>query len=225
MFLWNKWRNPIAMFAVAGMLIAAGIVFMMAAGDVSDAADGNVQIGALSQAAEDFELAWFQIMHADAVAATGNAEAEARGFYDGGLNLYNSSKAVLSAAGRTQIDQAIAASDQGLAAAGAAFEQTIALANTGDIEGATDNHLAANVGLYGQVDPAVKGLAQIAQAADAELKTKLDNGASQLRIMSSLSLAVAIAGAVFAGWTAWSVYRKEDEEQAVERPASMERAA
>lgn len=225
MFLVNKWRNPIAMFAIAGMLIAAGIVFMMAASDLNEAADGDVEIGALSHAASDFELAWFQLMGADALAATGEAPDEAQGFYDGGLNLYNSSKAVLSAAGIPEIDQALAASDQGLAATNAAFDETMQLALAGDVEAATANHMNATVALYGDVDPAVDGLAQVADAASASLQDEINSGASQARIMSGLSLVFAIAGAIFAGWTAYTLYRKEEEVQGVEQPASYERVA
>ena len=210
MSIWTNWRNPIAVIAIAGMLTVAGIASMMASTDLSDAADAQVKIGALSSAAAEVELAWFQAMGADALAATGQARAESQGFYDGSINLYNSSKAVLSSAGISQIDQALAASDQGLLAMDAAFNETMRIAATGDIEAATDNHMNSTVALYGNVDPAVKGLALVAQAADGKLEASMNSGASKLQLLSILSLVVAALGALFAGWTAWSVYRRED---------------
>lgn len=229
MFIWTKWRNPIAVFAVTGMLAAAAIVSMIAAGDLNEASDAQVTVGALSKAAADFELAWFQAMGADALAATGQAPDESQGFYDGSINLYNSSKAVLSAAGISQINQALAASDQGLAVMNAAFAETMRLAASGDVASATDNHMDGTVALYGRVDPAVKGLALVAQAADARLEARMNSGAAKLRLMSGLSLAIAAMGALFAGWTAWSMYRREDDAatvgEASPQPVSFEKAA
>lgn len=226
---WTKWRNPIAGFAVAGMLAFTAIAVFMATGDMNDAADAQVQIGALSSAAADLELAWFQAMGADALAATGQAPDESQGFYDGAINLYNSSKAVLASAGISQIDQALAASDQGLAATTAAFNETMRLAAAGDIVAATDNHMDSTVVLYGSVGPAVEGLAQIAQAADAKLFSSMNSGAATLRTLFGAGLAVAALGAAFAAWSAWAIYsRKEDYaasgSDSSEVP-SMERAA
>jgi hypothetical protein len=228
MSIWKNWRTPIAMFAVSGMLVAAAVSMIITAGDTNEAADAGVQLGALSQAAAGVELAWFQAMSADALAATGQAPDESQGFYDGAINLYNGNKAVLQAAGVAEIDQALAASDQGLAVMSQAFTGTRALAESGNVAAATANHLDATVALYGNVEPAVKGLALVAQAADAELESRLNSGAANLRLLSGLSLAVAALGAIFAGWTAAMIYRKEDDEAgsvATEQPTSWERAA
>jgi hypothetical protein len=59
MYYWTKWRNPIAGFAVPGILIVASIAVFMTAGDLGEAADAEVVIGALSTAAADVGLAWF----------------------------------------------------------------------------------------------------------------------------------------------------------------------
>lgn len=233
MSIWNKWRNPIVVFAITAMLGLSAYVSFAAASDVNDAADGGAQIGAVAKAAADFELAWFQMMGADALAATGQAPDEAQGFYDGAINLYNSSKAVLAAADREPINMALAASDQGLVAMNAAFAQTMALAANGDIVGATNNHMDGTVVLYGNVDPAVKGLAQVAQAGEADLQTRLTSGADELQVFGWITIAVAALAAGFAGWTAWTIYRREETEVATEftsgessePPASWERAA
>ena len=229
MFIWNKWRNPIAVFAVAGMLTVAAISSMIAAGDLNEASDAQIQIGALSQAAAGVELAWFQAMGADALAATGEAPAESQGFYDGAINLYNANKAVLSAAGVSEIDQALGASDQGIAAMNVAFDETMALARAGNIAAATANHMDGTVALYGSVDPAVKGLALVAQGADALLVSEMNSGAFKLRLLSGISLAFAAMGGLFAGWTTWSIYRgrgrKENEAASASEPSSWERAA
>lgn len=227
MFIWTKWRNPIAVFTVSAMLTAAAILTVITASDLNEASDASVQIGALSKAAADLELAWFQAMGADALAATGQAPDEAQGFYEGAINLYDSSKVVLAAAGIPEINQALAASDQGLAGMTAAFAQTMALAPV-SVEQATQNHLAAAGAIYNSVDPAVKGLAQVAQAADAHLVSEMNSGATKLRIMAGLSFVIAAAGAAFAGWSAWSIYRREDDESAAaegREPESYERAA
>lgn len=232
MSIWTKWRNPIAIFAVTAMLAVAAYGSLAAASDINEAADAQVSIGALSDAASDLELAWFQAMGADALAATGEAPAEAQGFYDGAIELYDSSKLVLSAAGIEQIDQALAGSDQGLVAMNAAFAETMRLANEeGNVAAATANHMDNTVALYSNVDPAVKGLALVAQAADARLEAKMNSGASSLRLLGWLSVAVVAIGAAFAGWTAWSIYRRDDEAEMAsgsgssEQPESMERAA
>ena len=211
MIFWKNWRNPITIFALAGMLTVAAIITLVAAGDLNEASDAQVQIGALSKAAADLELAWFQAMGADALAATGQAPDESQGFYDGAINLYNSSKAVLSAAGIPELDQALAASDQGLDVMNAAFVGTMALAAAGDVVAATDNHMNVTIALYNNVDPAVKGLALVAQAADARLEAKLNSGATTLRVLSGFSLAIAAMGAAFAGWAVWAVYRRRDD--------------
>ena len=41
MFLWNKWRNPIAVFAVTAVVAVASYATFTAAGDINDAADGQ----------------------------------------------------------------------------------------------------------------------------------------------------------------------------------------
>ncbi len=226
-----KWRNPIAVFAVSMMLAVTVYASFAAAGDINDASDGGVQLGAISKAAADIELAWFQMMGADALAATGHAPAEAQGFYDAGLDLYNSSKAVLAAAGKEPIDQALAGSDQALVAMNAAFAGTMELAKSGNIEAATANHMDGTVLLYGNVEPAVKGLAQVGQVADGQLAARLNNGAADLRLLGSVSAAIVAMGALFAGWSAWSIYRREDEEEmameapSYEQPESLDRAA
>ena len=231
MSIWTKWRNPIAIFAVTAMLAVAAYGSLAAAGDINEAADAQVSIGALSSAASDLELAWFQAMGADALAATGEAPAEAQGFYDGAINLYNSSKLVLAAAGIEQIDQALAGSDQGLDAMNAAFAETTRLAATGDVAAATSNHMDNTLVLYDNVAPAVEGLGLVAQTADARLEAKMNSGASSLRLLGWLSVAVVALGAIFAGWTAWSIYRRDDEAEmasssdTMEQPESMERAA
>ncbi len=222
----SKWRNPLVVVVVVGMLFAAGIASSMASNDLTDAAKADVQIGALSKAASNFELAWFQAMGADALAATGQAPDEAQGFYDGAINLYNSSKAVLASAGIPEIDQALAASDQGLAVMNAAFAGTMAFAAVGDVASATANHMNGTVVLYGNVDPAVKGLSLVAQAADAQLVSEMNSGASKLRLMSTLSLVVAALVAAFAGWSAWTIYRREESANSSNgEQASFERAA
>jgi hypothetical protein len=222
----SKWRNQLVDVAVVGMLVAAGVASSMASSDINEAAEAQVQIGALSKAAADFELAWFQAMGADALAATGQAPDEAQGFYDGAINLYNSSKAVLASAGIPEIDQALAASDQGLAVMNQAFAGTMAYAAAGDVASATANHMNGTVVLYGNVDPAVEGLTLVAQAADAQLVAEMNSGASKLRLMSTLSFVVAAFGAAFAGWSAWSIYRKEGSAGSSHgEQASFERAA
>lgn len=231
MSIWTKWRNPIAIFAVAAMLAVAAYGSLTAAGDINEAADAQVSIGALSNAAADLELAWFQLMGADALAATGEAPAESQGFYDGGLELYNSSKAVLAAAGIEQIDQALAGSDQGLVAMNAAFDGTMQLAAAGDVAGATNNHIDNTLVLYDNVAPAVEGLGLVAQAADARLESSMNSGASSLRLLGWLSVGVVAIAAMFGGWSAWSIYRRDDEadmassSDSKEQPESMERAA
>lgn len=231
MVIWKTWRSPIVVFAVTAMLAVSAYASFEVAADVNDAADGGAQLGAISKAAADVELAWFQLMGADALAATGQAPAEAQGFYDAGINLYNSSKAVLSAAGKEPINQALAGSDQGLLAMNAAFAGTMALAASGDVAAATGNHMDGTLLLYGSVEPAVKGLAQVAQVADGQLEARMDNGAANLRIFAWISVVVVAMGAAFAGWSAWSIYRREEEEEAgdasvsSEQPASWERAA
>ena len=202
----SKWRNQLVLAAVVGMLVVAGVASLIAANDLNEASEAQVQIGALSKAASDFELSWFQAMGADALAATGQAPAEAQGFYDGAINLYNTSKAVLASAGIPEINQALAASDQGLAVMNEAFRGTMAYAAAGDVASATANHMNGTVVLYGNVDPAVKGLSLVAQAADAQLVAEMSSGASQLRLISTLSFVIAAFGAVFAGW---SIFRKE----------------
>ena len=202
----SKWRNQLVLTADVGMLVVAGVASLMAASDLNEASEAQVQIGALSKAASEFELAWFQAMGADALAATGQAPAEAQGFYDGAINLYNTSKAVLASAGIPEINQALAASDQGLAVMNEAFRGTMAYAAAGDVASATANHMNGTVVLYGNVDPAVKGLSLVAQAADAQLVAEMSSGASQLRLISTLSFVIAAFGAVFAGW---SIFRKE----------------
>ncbi len=214
MAILNKWRNPIVIFAISVMLAVTVYASFAAAGDINDAADGGVQIGAISKAAADFELAWFQMMGADALAATGEAPAEAQGFYDGGLALYNQSKAVLQAADREPINLAIAGSDQALVMMNAAFEGTMALAASGDIAAATSNHMDGTVVLYSNVEPAVKGLAQVGVVGDERLTARLNSGAADLRMLGWISVAVVALGAVFAGWSAWSIYRREDEDAA-----------
>lgn len=211
MFLWTVWRNPIAVFAVVAVLAVASYATFAAASEVNEAADGQMEIGAVAKAAADLELAWFQAMGADALAATGQAPDEAQGFYDGAINLYNSSKVVLSAAGIDEVNQALAGSDQALVVMNQAFEVTKQLAANGDVVGATRNHMDNTVVLYSNVEPAVKGLAQIAQAGDARLEARLDNGATDLRIFGWISAVVAAMGAAFAGWTAWSIYRRDDD--------------
>ncbi len=194
------------------MLAVAAYGSLAAAGDINEAADAQVSIGALSTAASDLELAWFQVMGADALAATGQAPAESQGFYDAGIELYNSSKLVLSAAGIEQIDQALAGSDQGLVAMNAAFAGTMALAANSDVAGATSNHMDNTLVLYDNVAPAVEGLGLVAQAADARLEAKMNSGASSLRLLGWLSAGVVALAALFAGWSAWSIYRREDDE-------------
>ena len=228
MFIWAKWRNPIALSVVAVMLAVAAFASFAAASDIDDAADGSVQIGAISKAAADIELAWFHMMGADALAATGEAPAEAQGAYDAGMNLYNSSKAVLAAAGKEPIDQALAGSDQGLVAMNAAFAGTMQLAELQGPAAATANHMDATLLIYNNVEPAVKGLGQIAQAADAELVAKMNNGASDLRLLGWVSAGVVALAAMFTAWSAWSIYRKEDDEAesvASDESVSFERAA
>jgi hypothetical protein len=79
------------------------------------------------------------------------------------------------------------------------------LAAAGDIVGVTDNHMDQTVALYAGVDPAVKGLALVAQAADARLVPKMNSGAASLRTLFGVSIAVGAIGALFAGWSAWAI--------------------
>lgn len=225
---WMNWRNPVAGFAVAGTLSVVAIAIFILASDLNEASDAQGTVGALSSAAAGVELAWFQAMGADALAATGQAPDESQGFYDGAINLYNSSKAVLAAAGVSQIDQALAASDQGLVAADAAFVETMRLAATGDVVAATNNHMDSTVVLYGSVDPAVKGLALVAQAAEAKLASSLNSAAKTLRVLFGVGIAAAAIGAFFAGWAVWAIYKDEDENALGAdslQSVSMERAA
>ena len=220
---WITWRGPIVGFAVAAMLLVAGIGSLIAAGDLNEASEGQATASALTKAAANIELAWYQAMGADALAATGEAPDEAQGFYDGAINLYNEAKAVLSAAGVTQIDQALAGSDEGLASMTQAFEGTLQLAATQGAEAATAHHLQNTVAIYNAVDPAVDGLATIAEAADAKLQSSLDSGASTLRWLSIFSLLIAAAGLAYAAYSAWTVYQKETA--AAEQPAQLREAA
>lgn len=213
---------------VTAMLAIAAYALIAASSDMKDAAGAQVKIGALSKAAADMELAWFQAMGADALAATGEAPDESQGFYDGAINLYNSSKVVLSAAGIEQIDVALAASDQGLAGMNAAFAETMRIAATGNVVAATDNHMDNTVVLYNTVEPAVKGLGQVAQAADARLEARMIAGASDLNLAGWISVFIGVIGAMFAGWSGWSIYRRESDAAkmaAVDEPASMDKAA
>ena len=108
----------------------------------------------------------------------------------------------------------------------AAFEGTMALAAVGDVVGATANHMDNTVALYGSVDPAVKGLALVAQAADAKLEAALDSGASSLRLLGWISVAVVAMAAAFTGWSAWSIYRREEDGAVADSmPGSMEEPA
>lgn len=230
MILWNKWRNPIVVVAVAVMLAVSTYASFAVASDVNDAADGGIQLGAISKAAADVELAWTQMIGADALAATGQASAEAQASFDSATNLYNSSKAVLAAADKDPINQALAGSDQGLVLMNDAFAGTMDLAKTGEIARATANHTGGVLVLYASVEPAVKGLAQVGQAADLQLKARMDNGAADLRLLGWISAAVVALGAAFAGWSAWSIYRRDEEEDeadsmATEPSASWEEAA
>ena len=224
---WISWRNPAAIFAVAAMLAVAAISSLLAASDLNEASDGQATVGALTRAASNIELAWYQAMGADALAVAGTAPDEAQGFYDGAITLYDESKAVLAAADIPEIDQALAGSDQGLLAMNASFAGTLALAENGDIQGATDNHMVNTFAIYNQVDPAVEGLALVALAADAKLQSKMDSGATKLRAVSIAGLVFAIFGAVYAGWL---VYRRDDESsmdsgEMSEEPVNFEKAA
>ena len=226
MYVWKKWQNPVVLSVVAVMLAVSAYAVFATASDLNDASDAQVQIGALSKAASDIELAWYQAMGADALAATGEAADEAQGFYDGAINLYNSAKVVLSAAGIEQIDHAMAGSDQGLAAMNVAFAETARLASLGQVEAATDNHLNNNVAIYGNVDAAIDGLGLVAAAADERLAARMNGGAADLRMLGWISSFVVALGAAFAGWTAWSIYKREDETDEVSaEPSSFERAA
>jgi hypothetical protein len=222
---WISWRNPAVVAVVAAMLAVAAIVSLLAASDLNEASDGQAIVSGLTQAAANIELAWYQAMGADALAATGQAPDEAQGFYDSAINLYNQNKAVLASVGIAEIDQAMAGSDQGLAGMTQAFAGTLALAGDGQIAEATANHLNASGAIYSQVDPAVEGLALVAQAADAKLQSKMDAGATKLRAISIIGLFVAAFGAAYAGWLAYTSRKEEATGAMAEESAQFEKAA
>jgi hypothetical protein len=220
-----SWRNPAAVIVVSAMLFVAGFASMIAAGDLNEASDGQATASALTRAAANMELAWYQLIGADALAATGAAPAEAQGFYDAAIELYNESKAVLSAAGVEQIDQAVAGSDQGLAGMTQAFQGTLQLAASGDIAAATQSHLQNTGAIYEAVDPALEGLMTIAGIADSRLQESLDSGAGSLRLLGIFSLIIASLGAAFAAYSGWTVYQQQSKGEAGEKPQQMSKAA
>lgn len=223
-----SWRNPAAIFVVAAMLGVAAVVSLIAASDLNEASDGQATVGALTRAAANVELAWYQAMGADALAVSGTANAEAEGFYAGAINLYDENRAVLAAAGITEIDQALAGSDQGIALMNEAFAGTVALSSAGMIQDATDNHMDATIAIYDNVDPAVQGLALVAQAADAQLQSEMNSGATKLRSVSIVGLVIAAFGALYGGWL---IYRRDDEavevtaEVSDDEPVDLQKAA
>ncbi len=230
MFLWKKWRNPIAVFAVTAMLGLAAYGAIEASGDLSDAAGGQVQISQWAVAASDVELAWNEAVGADALAATGQAPAESQASFDAAIARYNSGKAILSTTGIEQVDLALAGTDQGLAALTASFNGTLALAASGDVAAATGNHMANTLAVFTGVQPAVQGLGQVSQAATVRLEGRMDSGASSLQLLGWISAAVVAIGAAFTGWSVWSIYRKDEEEAeastvSTEPSASWEQAA
>lgn len=219
------WRSPATLFALAAILAIASWMSLMAAGNANEASDAQATTSALTHAAANIELAWYQAMGADALAATGEAPAEAQGFYDGAINLYNSARTVLLEAKVEQINQALAGSDQGLAGLSQAFQGTLQLAASGDIAAATQNHLQNTVTIYNSVDPAIEGLDTIAGLADAKLQSSLDSGASTLRWFSVFTLIVAAAGIAYAAYGAWTVYQDQQKAEAVSEPVGMRKAA
>jgi hypothetical protein len=223
---WIVWRGPAALFALAAVLAIASFISLMAAGDANEASDGQATVAALTRAAADIELAWYQAMGADALAATGERPAEARDFYNGAINLYNEAKAVLAAAEVEQIDQALAGSDAGIAGMTQAFEGTLQLAASGNIPAATQNHFDLTINqIYNNVDPAVEGLAMVAAAADAKLQSSLDSGASTLRWFSVFTLIIAAAGLAYAAYNGWTVYQSEAQSASSSEQAQARKAA
>ena len=223
---WMPWRGPAIFLALSVMLMVSGLGTLMAAGDANEASDGQATASVLARAAADLELAWFQAMGADALAATGEAPLQSQGIYDGAINLYNQAKAVLAAAGVEQIDMALAGSDQGLQAMGQAFQQTLQLAETEGPAAATQHHLDITVvQIYNDVDPAVQGLKVVAGIADSRLQSSLDSGASTLRWFSVFTLIFAAAGLAWTAYSGWNVYRGERIAAAAEQPEQVRKAA
>ncbi len=221
MSILSRWRNPMAVFAVSAMLAVAVFTIFTAAADVDEAADSTVKIAGLSEAAAAVESGWSLMMRADALAATGQAPAEAQAMFDQGQATYNAGKLALSTAGIEQVDQALAGTDQGLAGMIQSFGGTMQLAQV-DVGRATANHLTNSAGILANVQPAIVGLGQVVAAGDDRLVTRLNNGGSTLRLIAWLSAAVAALGMAFAAWSAWSMNRREDDDAAAIGSAESE---